>query len=86
MEEVVHGNFRIRPVADSYFLIDMTDRGSDYRSPLELNELSARILEACWKGMEVAEITEAICREYDAKAADVEADVTAVLQRLSQYI
>ena len=68
----------VQHAADQCILLDV-DSGNYYA----LDEVSDRIWELCDGDHSVAAMVEAICRDFEAPAEDVEADVLAFLGEMA---
>lgn len=68
----------VQSVAGKQVLLDLDD-GQYYA----LDEVSGRIWDLCDGTNSVAAVVEAVCRDYDAPAETVEADVVAFLDEMA---
>ncbi len=77
--------FQLRYAAGMYWLLDMEQTGENYRRPLSMNEVGARIWEMTARGHDRDQIVDALCKEYQAERELVEPDVESFLRQLSEY-
>lgn len=80
----VFDRYKLRFVAGIYWLLDMEQNGPEYRSPMTLNEVGARIWELLSQGNTEDEIAGTLCVEYEVDKETVLEDIRAFMQELRE--
>lgn len=74
--------YRLRQVADMYWLIDVTQAGVPYEPPVALNEAGARICRMLGEGADTGQIVEAMSAAYEISAEEAREDVKQFMEQL----
>ncbi len=77
-------NYQLRKAAGLYWLIDMDQDGSEFHSPVRLNESGAFLWRLLERGMNREQLAEALCGEYELEKKNAEKDVDLFFQQLKQ--
>lgn len=74
--------YRLRQVADMYWLINVKQPGVPYEQPIALNEAGAAICRMLEKGADTAQIAEALSAAYEISIETAQEDVEQFLEQL----
>ena len=82
----IKAGYTLRRVAETYFLLDITQSGRPYKKPLQLNEVGADIWTFLQEGCSEDEVVKKLQEEYGVDAEMLRSDVEEFLQTLSNYV
>ena len=66
-EKLLDKTYTLRYAAGAYWLVDIGQRGADYRPPLQLNRMGADIVRLLSAGEAQEAIVRRLCGEYEAR-------------------
>ena len=76
--------YQLRCAAGKYWLLDMAQQGSPYRSPVVMNESGAMILETYWRTGDRESTAEKLREAYEIEKQEALADVSVFLEQLQR--
>lgn len=77
--------YQLRHAAGVYYLLDMQQDGSDYKSPLKMNSMGAEIYTMLEKGFTREQIVHNLSTEYQVDEEMIRQDVATFLGQLEQF-
>ncbi len=77
-------NYQVRKAAGRYWLLDMGQKGLDYKKPVPLNETGATIWELLQKSDSIERAVEEFAKGYGVEKEAVLEDVMQFLEQLRQ--
>lgn len=78
--------YQLRHAAGLYWLLNMDQTSSNYRAPLPLNEVGAKIWECRSRNLSDEEISEVIAGEYNIDKLTVLKDIEEFNRQLSEEL
>lgn len=76
----------VKEAAGVFWLIDVCQEGVPYHEPLQINEIGADIFSMWETNLQIDEIIDKLCAEYDAPREMIAQDVQEFLGKLASYI
>ena len=78
-------NLILRYAAGEYWLLDISQTTVEYKQPLQLNEVGARIFTLYDEGKSEIEIVEILSGEYEVEKELLAGDVSAFIKKIDAY-
>ena len=78
-------NLVLRNAAGEYWLLDISQTTIEYKKPLQLNEVGARIYTLYAEGKSEKEIVKILSGEYEVEGELLAGDVKAFLKKIQSY-
>lgn len=82
----MEGRYRVDFAAGVYWLVDMEQDIDDYRNPLAMSEVGAKIWNMMQTGAGRVEIADALVREYSCIPEEVREDVEKFEKQLETWM
>lgn len=77
--------YQLRYAAGQYWLLDMEQKGSPYKHPMNLNHIGAEIWERMVSGKQMEQIAQELADEYKVGVEEVRKDIADFKNQLNTY-
>ena len=84
MDKIDYGRYCLRYAAGQYWLVDIKQNGIPYRVPLMINGVGAKIWHMMESGMEIEQMSEAMCRTYGISKEEAQGDIIMFQEELKK--
>lgn len=74
--------YRLRYAAGLYWLLDVEQKGQEYRKPISMNECGALICQRAMEGHTEEELAKELVKQYGIEDAKAKKDVAEFLEQL----
>ena len=86
MTDINLKNYEIHDVADTHFLVNVSQNGDVFEKPIEINEFASEVLKHIKDGMSVEETAKCMSLEYEAEYEEILKDMNDFLNVLNEKI
>lgn len=83
--KILENCYTLRYAAGQYWLLDISQPGVPYKSPMCLNEVGAEIWRFLADGCTVEHIVAELSREYDVVPEEIKTDILQFINQLKTY-